>query len=152
MAHPIILQDHSSSGGIMKQLFIILGLILVLAACSKVTPETLLETQATWQRVGAAVVSRGDAIPELALDSAGTPYVAWNEFGTDNAFVKVWNGLIWQRLGSRLNVNSDSYIISLDVAIDSGNHPVVAWSEFDRSAGRMLNVGMAQLGLGLVQI
>jgi hypothetical protein len=128
----------------MKRVFIFaVGLIVCLTACNVSTapvlpsPGTPLEGQASdWQRVGGAVAI-GDVVPKLALDQAANPYVAWYEVAIPSqAFVKTWNGSVWMRLGGKLNVNPDSYIVDLAIAIDSSNRPVVAWSEFNRAVGQ----------------
>jgi voltage-gated potassium channel Kch len=119
-----------------RQWLFAVSLALMLTACDLSSTPTLLETQAGWQRLGSAVIL-GDTVPKLALDSNATPYVAWYEVATPSrAFVKVWNGSTWQRLGGKLNVNPNSNINDLAIAVDSLNRPVVAWSEFNRTTGQ----------------
>jgi hypothetical protein len=74
--------------------------------------------------------SRG---PSLKLDSSNNPIVAWEEgnlSGSNNVYVKRWNGTSWLAVGSGV---SSKIADDPSLYLDSANTPVVAMEEYDGS-------------------
>ncbi len=85
--------------------------------------------------------------PSLALDSSGTPVVAWSEANTGtpsklNIIVKRWNSATsaWLQIGSSPNINNNNDAESPSLALESNGNPVVAWREFSASGVNNINV------------
>jgi len=79
--------------------------------------------------------------PSLALDSAGYPYVAWddNTAGCCEIYIKRWDGSEWVEVGagsaSYGGISNNSGISVLtSLALDPSGNPVVAWH--DNSSGK----------------
>ena len=69
--------------------------------------------------------------PQLRLDAAGFPVVAWQEdlAGVDNLYLKRWTGQTWAQLGGSLNHNPRHLAERSALSLDASGNPVVAWSE-----------------------
>lgn len=72
--------------------------------------------------------------PVVAVDSKGFPVVAWVEGDEKHrsAFVKRWDGKVWQSLGGALNIDRRNSVPYVAVAVDSDDRPVAAWAEEER--------------------
>ena len=93
---------------------------------------------ANWQSLGGVLdfnPSSYAGYPAIALDNNNIPFVAWHEdTGSNNIYVKRWNGQIWESLGQgSLDVNSNSLSQSPSIAIDQNDYPIVTWSETNSS-------------------
>jgi hypothetical protein len=108
----------------------------------------------SWVNVGTGVLSASSAAgsdtynPSLALDSAGNPVVAWQEWwdtdGNDNILVQRFNGTSWVNVGTAILSGSDALSGDASVpslALDSAGNPTVAWYESD---GSTLNIYVQQ--------
>ena len=73
--------------------------------------------------------------PALAVDAAGNPTVAWDEYdGTTvtNISVASWNGAAWTKFGESLSaINGGTNALNPALALDEAGHPTVAWYEYD---------------------
>jgi hypothetical protein len=67
----------------------------------------------------------------MALDSRGTPFLAWvaKEGDVEKAFVSKWDGNRWVPLGSALNRESKMSASYVSIALDGNDVPTVAWTE-----------------------
>ena len=85
--------------------------------------------QAEWQQVGAAGFSAGEAnYLSFAMDSSGTPYVAYSDGGNGGkASVMKFNGTRWEIVGTAGFSVKIPYDLSL--AVDKNGIPYVAYSE-----------------------
>jgi hypothetical protein len=122
----------------MKKVLTMIGLVVLLAACTQQSPLANpevegLEAQAnTWQPLGGAldVVTKNNAVkPKLLLDRNGKPVVVWAE---DNGLwylqAKRWNGTAWEKLPlpTKALRYTDAGVNDFDVAFDSTNALVVS--------------------------
>ncbi len=120
----------------MKKMLAIVGLVVLLAACSQqsVTKEVNLEAQVTntWKPLGSAldIVPKNNATrPKLVLDRNGKPVVVWAE---DNGLwylqAKRWNGSAWEKLAfpSKPLPFTEEGVNAFDVAFDSSNALVLS--------------------------
>jgi hypothetical protein len=98
-------------------------------------------TGTTWSQVGTTplniTATQSAETPSLALDAAGQPVVAWQEFypgGFYNIYVRRWTGTAWVVVGANpLEVKISNYAMYPSLALDSVGNPVVAWEECDAS-------------------
>jgi hypothetical protein len=65
----------------------------------------------------------------IALDSTGSPFVAWRETG--NIYVKYWDGTAWVSFGAELDTTLSEAAETPVIAVNSSDNPIVAWSEFN---------------------
>jgi hypothetical protein len=116
-------------------------------------------SDAGWTQVGAAGFSTGEATDiSLAMDSKGTPYVAYSECIDANcsvmeARVKKFSGSVWTQVGAVTKFtggNADS----TNLALDKNGILYVAYSDWDRdykaSAMRFSNAPSAMPWLELL--
>lgn len=94
---------------------------------------------AGWQRVGEPLARRGPtyvASPRLALDTRGTPTVAWLEDvdGRDTLFASRWTGGRWAALGGAL---SSGFASAPSLALGPAGRPVLAWVEERGGVGQV---------------
>ena len=78
--------------------------------------------------------------PSLALDSSGSPTVAWHEQdGTSlNIYVKKWNGAAWALIGTTfLDANLNKTAFKPSLVLDSSGFPTVAWAENDGTSNNI---------------
>lgn len=110
---------------------------------------TIQASQAAWTSVGSElnrINTRNAYAPVIALADTGSiviPYIAWTEADTsviDFLYVKKWNGVSWQHIGSAgtdypLNDNNviDAAQVSMVAANSASDQLVVAWREGDTS-------------------
>ncbi|MDD3284980.1 MAG: hypothetical protein PHZ07_05290, partial [Patescibacteria group bacterium] len=82
-----------------------------------------------WENVGSAGFSAGTVItPTLAIDSSGTPYVAYRDVeNSSKATVMKYNGSSWENVGSA--GFSAGTVIDTSLAIDSSGTPYVAYGD-----------------------
>ncbi len=88
----------------------------------------------SWQTVGATGFSAGGAIyTSIALDSSGTPYVAYRDVGNSNkATVMKFDGSSWQTVGTAgFSAGVVSYT---SIALDSSDTPYVAYQDKGNSS------------------
>jgi hypothetical protein len=73
----------------------------------------------------------GAASPVIALDSGGTPVVAFNEGASERRqlFVARWNGSGWTRLGGPLNIDPSHDVHEVALVLDARGLPIVTWAE-----------------------
>ena len=88
------------------------------------------------------IVLADDAITyrrSLAVDASGNPAVAWIEKvgGKYNIYVKKWDGITWNQLGSSLNISPVQSAYAPSLALDSSGIPTVAWSEDDGTSSNV---------------
>lgn len=100
---------------------------------------------ATWDEIGGSATGAGlsapstnASSPSLALDAAGAPLVAWQDFalGYSEPFFRRWNGMGWAELGGSASGRGVSgtagYSLSPVLAVDPlTGFPVLAWAEFN---------------------
>ncbi len=109
-------------------------------ATSQPAVETITVTGAAtgWKRMGEVLdidYSQNAMNPYLAVDSSGSPVVAWEETDPNaasmkNIYVKKWNGSSWTQLGGALDINIADDVYQPVVAIDpTDGNPVVLWEE-----------------------
>ncbi|MCI0399230.1 MAG: hypothetical protein L0332_14030 [Chloroflexi bacterium] len=91
----------------------------------------------TWEEVGndpanGQGISRSQDAqdPRIALDSRGTPYIAWVDSSTGGSFIYIrhWNGEEWEEIGTGLASGTgigDGGVFSLVLSAD--DIPYVAW-------------------------
>jgi hypothetical protein len=92
-----------------------------------------------WLELGGALSANDGSTaafrPSMALDDAGNPVVAWDEFDgmTFNIHVQRWTGSDWSPVGSgMLSANSGSTgAVRPSLALDGDGNPTVAWDESD---------------------
>ncbi|WP_256759572.1 S-layer homology domain-containing protein [Cohnella sp. WQ 127256] len=86
-----------------------------------------------WQAVGSAGFSAGAAVNiSIALDSSGTPYVVYRDYGNSNkANVMKYNGSSWELVGSA--GFSAGTAGDLSFALDSNSTPYVLYRDFGNS-------------------
>ncbi|MBC8193306.1 MAG: sortase [Anaerolineales bacterium] len=86
-----------------------------------------------WENVGKAGFSASDAnFTSLALDSSGTPYVAYAEvFGLYKATVMKFNGTTWETVGTAGFSAGQAQYTSL--ALDTSGTPYVAYADGEKS-------------------
>lgn len=80
--------------------------------------------------------SAGDSsVPHVVLDSAGNPYVAWDENVASNweIYLRRWNGVAWEELGGSGSGGGVSANAGGSqgpwVELDGSGYPVVAWCD-----------------------
>lgn len=100
-------------------------------------------TGTTWQGLGGSLTAGTDwgFVPAVASDG-GNPWVAWVESpGTNQVWVKRWDGAAWVQVGDPLNVNltrDADTTTSPGFAFASGT-PYVAWAESTACGGSFNN-------------
>lgn len=67
--------------------------------------------------------------PDIAVDGAGTPVVAWTQPIRGLGHVQRWDGTLWQGLGGGYNVDPDAPTTTVAMALDANERPWIAWSE-----------------------
>ena len=91
----------------------------------------------TWERVGTAPYVAGLALyTSLAIDSSGTPYVAYQDLGNGGygrATVKKFNGASWELVGSRGFPAGAYRTTYTSLALDSNDTPYVAFQDYGGS-------------------
>ncbi len=122
----------------MKRILAVIGLVVLLAACSQQQPTESLETQAnTWKKLGGAldIVPANNAVkPKLLLDRNGKVVVVWAE---DNGLwylqAKRWTGTAWEKLPLPVKElpYSDTGVNAFDVAFDKSNALVLSYVSGD---------------------
>jgi len=113
-------------------------------------------TDLGWEELGGSASGTGISnalafaeVPDLALDAAGNPVVAWSQCDSPgNGFfilVKRWNGTTWDQYGGsgsipgisgadpELPIPSGSYP---SIATTAAGHPMVAWHEYGLPASQ----------------
>ena len=109
-----------------------LAIALLIALFALVAPITAWAA-GVWETVGSAGFSAGAAsYTSLALDGAGTPYVAYRDGGnSDKATVMKFNGTNWDNVGSPgFSLGTASYT---SLAFDGSGTPYVAYQDGDNS-------------------
>jgi hypothetical protein len=93
---------------------------------------------ASWrdQTVGASLRHSGVAragAPSLAVSSAGTIAVAWqeNDGHSDNVYAATLDGDAWREWSPALDIDFDASAVAPSLKLGSDGMPVVAWSEGD---------------------
>lgn len=93
-------------------------------------------TGTAWAQVGASLTvdsTQDTSLPQIAVSTTGTPYVAWLErrasSGNFVVYVKQWNGSAWVQLGAALNTATSRPAATPDIAVDANGDPVVTWRE-----------------------
>ncbi len=87
----------------------------------------------TWEVVGTAGFSGGEvSYLSMAINSYGTPYVAYRDEISQKAIVKYYTGTAWMTLGGAEVSSGPAFYISM--AIDSANSVYVAY--YDNDADR----------------
>lgn len=92
-------------------------------------------TGSGWARLGASLnvdPTQPAERPNLALDAAGRPLLAWAEgqAGSRRVYAKRWTGARWQLLGGGpLNLNPRQDAQSASVTVDGSGRAVIAWCE-----------------------
>jgi hypothetical protein len=120
----------------MKKIIVIVGLVLLLAACSqqpKPTPspvDTTLDIQLTGgESFGGSIagaLENSFGAPQIVANNSRKPFVI---FGNNkNVFVRTWNGATWQSLGGLRN-SSSAVASSPDLAISATNTLFTTWVE-----------------------
>jgi hypothetical protein len=121
----------------MKKLTAVLGLVLLLAACSQQpnptnTPtNTTLDIQLTGgESLGGSIVgalqNADYSAPQIVANSARKPFVAFNN--NKNVFVRTWNGTSWQSAGALRN-SSSAVASSPDLAVSLSDSLFATWVE-----------------------
>lgn len=100
-------------------------------------------TGSAWAELGGSATGGGisnlpaaSATPEVAIDDAGNPFVAWRDWNMSQyeIYLKHWDGAAWAELNSSATGGgiSNNYGDSkrLDIALDSDGYPVVAWHQW----------------------
>jgi len=102
----------------------------------------------SWQELGGSASGGGlsnaasfSEAPDVAIDAAGNPVVAWSHCDVPGQgvfiYVKRWTGSSWTELGGSASGNGISGQGALgsspSIAIDSSGNPVVAWHEYGLS-------------------
>jgi hypothetical protein len=93
-------------------------------------------TGTTWEQLGTSLNlnerERADTF-SLAIDKNNLPVVAFSEFdeigGSNNVYVKRWNGSVWEQLGTVVDNVTSQRAIYPTIAVDAGNQISVAWYE-----------------------
>ena len=73
----------------------------------------------------------GDAVaPAIALDTSGTPIIAWEERieGTQRGIIARWDGSAWRVVGGRTWMTTSAAPTHTTLALHAGQAPVVGWS------------------------
>ena len=86
-----------------------------------------------WQQVGSAGFSAGTATyTSLALNSGGTPYIAYEDYGNNQkASVMKFNGTSWVQVGTAgFSAGAVAYT---SLAVDSNGTPYVAYDDYGNS-------------------
>jgi hypothetical protein len=119
----------------MRYYFLIIGLIVLLSACSQQatpieTAEAELSAQAnSWRGLGYAldsVVSKDAINPKLLLDRRGRLVVAWEENNNGpKVYIKRWSGSGWQRVGKAFPLTYGYSYPGFSLVFDSTNSPVI---------------------------
>ncbi len=106
---------------------------LMLSLILSLIPTSALAATNNWQNVGSAGFSVGAAYDtSLALDSSGTPYVAYVDYANSyKATVMKFNGANWETVGSAGFSAGEANSTSL--ALDSSGTPYVAFQDGDNS-------------------
>jgi hypothetical protein len=80
----------------------------------------------------------------LQVGGNGYPVVAWSEYdearGSNNIYVKQWNGTSWQQLGDVVDSEVSRRAIYPIIAVDKANQISVSWWEFKLSTPENFNV------------
>ncbi|WP_417910150.1 hypothetical protein [Candidatus Electronema sp. PJ] len=104
--------------------------------------------QADWEQVGEADFSAGEALDiSLALDSSGTPYVAYTDWGDGcmaQASVMRFNGTNWEQVGAPCFSAPWAWYTSL--AIDSSGRPYIAYTNGRANVMRFNGTAWEQVG------
>jgi hypothetical protein len=71
---------------------------------------------------------------DLVLDGDGNPVVVWSERTSpgnspSDLYVKRWNGVGWDQLGGKFEVNDDAAVQDVRIVLDATGNPLVAWGE-----------------------
>jgi hypothetical protein len=118
-----------------------------------------------WEGFGGSASGEGlsdtrgtSSVPSLALDSSGTPYVAWAEREGERRYIylRYWDGATWNQLGgsaTRCGISGpagDAWFPRL--VLDSKGRPIVAWYAGKKRANEVFVKrwnGAAWVDLGL---
>jgi hypothetical protein len=108
--------------------------VVLLAGCSRVSPEAGLESLASWSNLGGKVNNVDDEIiMALAFNASGNPVVitigSLVTSSSYKAYVKQWVGDSWSVLGRVINNNPNQTASSPNLVVDKLGRPVVAWAE-----------------------
>jgi hypothetical protein len=87
----------------------------------------------TWQPVGGGFISSSAVTSSsIAIDQAGSPYVAFEETaGLKKASVKKFDGTAWVQVGQA--GFSDGVVSSLNIKLDASNTPYLVYGDFGSS-------------------
>jgi PKD repeat protein len=91
-----------------------------------------------WRVIGGSVATTGSQAPTLAVDAAGTPFVACSQFtgGLSRIFVRRFDGAGWVILGAGgtdpVDPSSTSSARESALVIGADGQPIVAWIESAR--------------------
>ncbi|MFO7544062.1 MAG: Ig-like domain-containing protein [Trueperaceae bacterium] len=102
-----------------------------------------------WSLVGDGLMVNPSYYPDasdLVLDADGHPVVVWSEKSSpgnsaSDLYVKRWNGVAWDQLGGKIEVNDDAAVQDVRIVLDPAGDPLVAWGErfFDASFVKLWN-------------
>lgn len=112
-----------------------------------------------WSLVGDGLLVNPDYYPDssdLVLDGDGNPVVVWSEKSSPgnsatDLYVKRWNGIAWDQLGGKFEVNENAAVQDVRIVLDAAGNPLVAWGErfFDASFVKLWNpISLSWVPLG----
>lgn len=114
------------------------AVVVTNAAGSVTSASAILSVGHGWRGVGGAVVGVGSQRPRLAVDSAGLPFVVYQQLvaAMSRLFVRRFDGANWINVGANagdpLDPAASNGVGESALIIGADDRPIVAWTEGPR--------------------